>query len=58
MLVISYKKTLVYDPSKSETFKAVQEEGYGGDSVPHEITVPAQTKVYQPVQRTVPGKVR
>ncbi|XP_037905222.1 uncharacterized protein LOC119647941 isoform X3 [Hermetia illucens] len=48
-----YKRTVVYDPSKSETYRAVQEEGYG-DRVT-EIPVPVQTKVFHP-NRMVPGK--
>lgn len=48
-----YKKTLVYDPSKSETYRALQEDHYG-DRV-QEIPVPVQHKVYQP-NRLVPGK--
>jgi len=51
-----YKKTVLYDPSKSETFRAIQEEGYGySDTTPREVTIPVQTKVYQP-NRLVPGK--
>ncbi|XP_037905229.1 uncharacterized protein LOC119647941 isoform X9 [Hermetia illucens] len=50
---VPYKRTVVYDPSKSETYRAVQEEGYG-DRVT-EIPVPVQTKVFHP-NRMVPGK--
>lgn len=53
----SYKKTLVYDPSKSETYRAIQEEGYGNADYTQEVTVPVQTKVFHP-NRMVPGKVR
>jgi hypothetical protein len=42
----SLKKTLSYDPAKSETFKALQEAELG-DTV-QEVTVPAQTRVYSP----------
>jgi hypothetical protein len=53
---VPYKKTVLYDPSKSETFRAIQEEGYGySDTTPREVTIPVQTKVYQP-NRLVPGK--
>ncbi|XP_017863907.1 PREDICTED: uncharacterized protein LOC108614341 isoform X2 [Drosophila arizonae] len=53
-----YKKTVVYDPRNSETYRAIQEEGgYSsyGQSSPQEVTIPVQTKVYQP-NRLVPGK--
>ncbi|KAL0266330.1 UNVERIFIED_CONTAM: hypothetical protein PYX00_008908 [Menopon gallinae] len=40
------KKTIVYDPAKSETFKALQEEQFG-DHV-QEVTSPAQPKVFTP----------
>lgn len=53
----SYKKTVVYDPSKSETYRAIQEEGYGNAEYTHEVTVPVQPKVFHP-NRMVPGKVR
>lgn len=56
----SYKKTVQYDPRNSETYRAIQEEGgYSnyGQSSPQEVTIPVQTKVYQP-NRLVPGKVR
>ncbi|XP_037940163.1 uncharacterized protein LOC119673023 isoform X11 [Teleopsis dalmanni] len=53
---VPYKKTLVFDPSKSETYRAIQEEDYGmNDSTPHEVTVPIQHKVFHP-NRLVPGK--
>ncbi|KMY98447.1 uncharacterized protein LOC6737318 isoform X3 [Drosophila simulans] len=53
-----YKKTVQYDPRNSETYRAIQEEGgYSnyGQSSPQEVTIPVQTKVYQP-NRLVPGK--
>uniref|UniRef100_W8BCA8 PDZ and LIM domain protein Zasp n=1 Tax=Ceratitis capitata TaxID=7213 RepID=W8BCA8_CERCA len=50
-----YKKTLHFDPSKSETYRVIQEEGYGNGYAPQEVTVPVQPKVYQP-NRLVPGK--
>lgn len=56
----SYKKTVVYDPRNSDTYRAIQEDGgYSsyGQSSPQEVTIPVQTKVYQP-NRLVPGKVR
>ncbi|XP_021923036.1 PDZ and LIM domain protein 3 isoform X6 [Zootermopsis nevadensis] len=40
------RKTLSYDPAKSETFKALQEAELG-DTV-QEVTVPAQTRVFSP----------
>ena len=57
MIGYSYKKTLVYDPSKSETYRAIQEEGYGNADYTQEVTVPVQPKVFHP-NRMVPGKVR
>ncbi|XP_030386265.1 PDZ and LIM domain protein 2 isoform X2 [Scaptodrosophila lebanonensis] len=55
---VPYKKTVVYDPRNSETYRAIQEQdsygGYGNAS-PREVTIPVQTKVYQP-NRLVPGK--
>uniref|UniRef100_A0A3F2Z4B0 ZM domain-containing protein n=1 Tax=Glossina pallidipes TaxID=7398 RepID=A0A3F2Z4B0_GLOPL len=50
-----YKKTILYDPSKSETFKAIQEEGYGNTDFVQEVTVPVQPKVFHP-NKLVPGK--
>ncbi|KAH8259068.1 hypothetical protein KR038_002961, partial [Drosophila bunnanda] len=38
------KPTVQYDPAKSETFRALQEDGLG-DSV-HEVPTPVQTKVF------------
>ncbi|KRF84173.1 uncharacterized protein Zasp66 isoform X3 [Drosophila virilis] len=55
---VPYKKTVVYDPRNSDTYRAIQEEGgYSsyGQSSPQEVTIPVQTKVYQP-NRLVPGK--
>eukprot|EP00099_Drosophila_melanogaster_P003514 NP_001163385.1 Z band alternatively spliced PDZ-motif protein 66, isoform N [Drosophila melanogaster] len=55
---VPYKKTVQYDPRNSETYRAIQEEGgYSnyGQSSPQEVTIPVQTKVYQP-NRLVPGK--
>ncbi|XP_054735666.1 uncharacterized protein LOC129242831 isoform X2 [Anastrepha obliqua] len=52
---VPYKKTLHFDPSKSETYKAIQEQGYGNGYAPQEVTVPVQPKVYQP-NRLAPGK--
>ncbi|XP_021923032.1 PDZ and LIM domain protein 3 isoform X2 [Zootermopsis nevadensis] len=43
---VSLRKTLSYDPAKSETFKALQEAELG-DTV-QEVTVPAQTRVFSP----------
>jgi hypothetical protein len=45
-LMHSLRKTLSYDPAKSETFKALQEAELG-DSV-QEVTAPAQTRVFSP----------
>ncbi|XP_023298190.1 uncharacterized protein LOC111680732 isoform X1 [Lucilia cuprina] len=50
-----YKKTVVYDPSRSETYRAIQEEGYGNANFTEEVTVPVQPKVFHP-NRMVPGK--
>ncbi|KAI9581563.1 hypothetical protein GQX74_012888, partial [Glossina fuscipes] len=52
---VPYKKTVLYDPSKSETFKAIQEESYGNTDVMQEVTVPVQPKVFHP-NKLVPGK--
>ncbi|XP_037723180.1 uncharacterized protein LOC119555665 isoform X2 [Drosophila subpulchrella] len=55
---VPYKKTVQYDPRNSDTYRAIQEEGgYSnyGQSSPQEVTIPVQTKVYQP-NRLVPGK--
>lgn len=43
---VSLRKTLSYDPAKSETFKALQEAELG-DSI-QEVTAPAQTRVFSP----------
>ncbi|KAJ6640625.1 PDZ and LIM domain protein 1 [Pseudolycoriella hygida] len=52
-----YKKTVVFDPSKSDTYRALQEEQYGYGERVQEIPIPVQTRVYQPgVNRLVPGK--
>ncbi|XP_039485023.1 uncharacterized protein LOC120447614 isoform X2 [Drosophila santomea] len=55
---VPYKKTVQYDPRNSDTYRAIQEEGgYSnyGQSSPQEVTIPVQTRVYQP-NRLVPGK--
>jgi len=52
---ISYKKTVVFDPSKSDTYRALQEDQYGYGERVQEIPIPVQTRVYQP-NRLVPGK--
>ncbi|KAK5646974.1 hypothetical protein RI129_005438 [Pyrocoelia pectoralis] len=44
------RRAVKYDPSKSETYKILQEQSYG-DRV-HEVPVPPQSRVYTPV----PGK--
>jgi hypothetical protein len=49
-----YKKTLVYDPSKSETYRAIHEQN-SNHHASIEIPVPVQTKVYSP-NRLIPGK--
>nr|CAD7394565.1 unnamed protein product [Timema cristinae] len=46
MLQSSLRKTVTYDPAKSETFKALQEDELG-DSI-QEVTVPVQHKVFAP----------
>ncbi len=50
-----YKKTVVYDPLKSETYRALVEDQYAGDSKLQEV-VPAQPRAFYP-NRVVPGKV-
>ncbi|XP_016992488.1 PDZ and LIM domain protein 3 isoform X4 [Drosophila takahashii] len=55
---VPYKQTVQYDPRNSDTYRAIQEEGgYSnyGQSSPQEVTIPVQTRVYQP-NRLVPGK--
>ncbi|KAB0797773.1 hypothetical protein PPYR_08766 [Photinus pyralis] len=44
------RRNVKYDPSKSETYKALQEQSYS-DRV-HEVPVPPQTRIYTPI----PGK--
>ncbi|XP_053602583.1 PDZ and LIM domain protein 3 isoform X11 [Plodia interpunctella] len=53
-VVKSHKPTLLYDPAKSETFRALQEEGLG--DVVQEVPVPVQPKVFQapPHKKPVP----
>lgn len=49
----SYKKTVVFDPCKSETYRALQEgAGEGLQEVPN----PIQPKTFH-ANRLVPGKV-
>lgn len=49
MQTFRYKKTVVFDPSKSETYRAIQDEQFG---VPqprvHEIPITVQHQTYQP----------
>ena len=40
----SHKPTLLYDPAKSETFRALQEEGLG--DIVQEVPIPVQPKVF------------
>ncbi|XP_022181146.1 PDZ and LIM domain protein 3 isoform X3 [Myzus persicae] len=47
-----HKKTVQYDPAKSETYKAIQESEHG-DFHAQEISKPVQPKVFTPVQGTV-----
>ncbi|XP_059048395.1 uncharacterized protein LOC131843708 isoform X2 [Achroia grisella] len=42
---LPHKPTLLYDPAKSETFRALQEEGLG--DVVQEVPTPVQPKVFQ-----------
>uniref|UniRef100_A0A0A9VQJ2 PDZ and LIM domain protein 3 n=1 Tax=Lygus hesperus TaxID=30085 RepID=A0A0A9VQJ2_LYGHE len=48
-----FKKTVVYDPAKSETFKALQDNAHGYDNTVHEVT-PVPSKVFTPVKRVIP----
>ncbi|XP_026328563.1 PDZ and LIM domain protein 7 isoform X3 [Hyposmocoma kahamanoa] len=41
---LPHKPTMLYDPAKSETFRALQEEGLG--DVVQEVPTPVQTKVF------------
>ncbi|XP_055700830.1 uncharacterized protein LOC129800462 isoform X10 [Phlebotomus papatasi] len=50
-----YKRTVLYDPLKSETYRAIQEETYDVGN-PHEVPQPVQTKVFHPTSRGVPQK--
>ncbi|XP_059613350.1 PDZ and LIM domain protein 3 isoform X3 [Phlebotomus argentipes] len=50
-----YKKTVLYDPLKSETYRAIQEDTYDVGN-PHEVPQPVQTKVFQPTHRGAPQK--
>jgi hypothetical protein len=49
-----YKKTVVFDPLKSETYRALQESTYSSSDV-REVAAPAQTRVFMP-NKLVPGK--
>jgi len=48
-----YKKTVVYDPLKSETYRALQENSFAGERA-HESN-PIQPRVFQP-NRMIPAK--
>lgn len=48
-----YKKTVVYDPLKSETYRALQESSFAGEKM--EVAAAVQPRVFQP-NRLVPGK--
>lgn len=53
----SYKKTVLYNPANSETYKALQEDSLG--DVIQEVPVPVQMKVFHaPTARTGPIKVK
>uniref|UniRef100_A0A0K8TI29 Zasp-like motif domain-containing protein n=1 Tax=Lygus hesperus TaxID=30085 RepID=A0A0K8TI29_LYGHE len=47
---LRFKKTVVYDPAKSETFKALQDNAHGYDNTVHEVT-PVPSKVFTPVKQ-------
>ncbi|BET01231.1 Hypothetical protein NTJ_14047 [Nesidiocoris tenuis] len=47
-----FKKTVVYDPAKSETYKALQDNAIG-DAPLQEVT-PVPSKVFTPVKRIIP----
>ncbi|XP_026730033.1 PDZ and LIM domain protein 3 isoform X9 [Trichoplusia ni] len=52
-VVKSHKPTVLYDPAKSDTFRALQEDGLGGEL--REVPVPVQTKVFTaPPQKKAP----
>lgn len=53
---IRYKKTVQYDPSKSETFKALNEFEHLVCPPEDVGLAPVETRVFQP-NRCVPGKV-
>ncbi|XP_039293487.1 PDZ and LIM domain protein 3-like isoform X11 [Nilaparvata lugens] len=48
------KKTVVYDPAKSETYKALKEDELG--DVIQEVSVPVQPKVFSPTKAVNPKK--
>ncbi|XP_055686028.1 PDZ and LIM domain protein 3 isoform X20 [Lutzomyia longipalpis] len=50
-----YKRTVLFDPLKSETYRAIQEESYDVGNA-HEVPQPVQTKVFHPQSRGVPQK--
>jgi len=48
-----YKKTVVFDPSKSETYRAIQDEQYGAPAPRvHEIPITVQHQTYHPTVGT------
>ncbi|XP_055686029.1 PDZ and LIM domain protein 3 isoform X21 [Lutzomyia longipalpis] len=52
---VPYKRTVLFDPLKSETYRAIQEESYDVGNA-HEVPQPVQTKVFHPQSRGVPQK--
>lgn len=55
----SYKKTVVYDPSKSETYRALQDDNLVGEPYTYEAPAvqPVTPKVFHP-QRGAPHPVK
>lgn len=53
-----YKKTVVFDPSKSETYRAIQDEQYGAPAPRvHEIPITVQHQTYHPTVGTKVSKI-
>lgn len=44
----SYKKTVAFDPSKSDTYRALHEDHFGNNV--HEIPITVQHQTYQPTR--------
>ncbi|CAH0727858.1 unnamed protein product, partial [Brenthis ino] len=56
-VVKSHKPTVLYDPAKSETYRALQEDGLGLADAVHEESRPVQTKVFSAPATKKPAPV-